>query len=157
MGALALTNMPSFEEKAEFMVGVMTAMVEKLCTEKGEEGGEVAKGIGEAFAFAIPEPNEEFIGKVTDEFNEAAEGAEEMTFEQAFPVIMKAMSEMGAPEPKSEEELNEKVTEAFKEIDEDGNGKISLDEFGKAAWLMVAMAAIATIAAAGEEMGIEWD
>merc|ERR1712046_343255 len=78
-------------------------------------------GLEGMFSYAFPEPNEDFINGCKEKFAEA--GGDEssgLSFEQAVPCIIELGKALGAPEP---------------QIDEEGNGTISLEEFGKAGWL----------------------
>merc|ERR1711998_89995 len=121
------SNMPSFEEKAIGMAVIWEAMKEKAAG--NDDATAAMEGFEQMFSYAFPEPNEDFIKGCMERFAEAG-GDEntELSFEQAVPCIIELGKALGMPEPSSEEE-------AFAKIDEDGNGKISLEEFGKAGWL----------------------
>merc|ERR1712216_284344 len=100
------------------------------------EAEEALTGLEGVFSYAFPEPSEEFYAGCIERF-QAAGGDEccELSFEQAVPCIIELGKALGMPEPESEEQAILEIMEAFAEIDEDGNGKVSLEEFGKAGWL----------------------
>merc|ERR1712167_141003 len=119
---------------------------------------EAMEGLEGQFSYAFPQPNEDFINGATERFKAAGgdEGSE-LSFEQAVPCIWELGVALGAPKPASEEEALAKILEAFAEIDEDGSGTISLEEFGKAGWLATGVVMIGLGAAACEANGVSLD
>merc|ERR1711918_199217 len=115
MGGTATADMTKLDDQLKELGDALAAAVDGT-SNSGDEGKAAMDALKESFSFV---ESEEFGEKIGEQFTEAG-GGEALNFEQFYPLIV----------------------EAFSDIDEEGSGKIELGEFTKFAYLVVLAAAM---------------
>merc|ERR1711934_190279 len=115
---------------AEQLYAVLLANYEKI-EATGGDGPAVVEELKKVFAFALPDPTDEFIEAATKEFTDAdKDGNGSLSFDEAMPLIIALAESLGDETTfkGSKEECIAAARESFDEVDEDKSGTIDGEE-----------------------------